>query len=198
MDHDRTNRNQAQHGYQAQYGFPYQVPYGFPYQVPYGLPYQVPYGLPHQAPYTPPNHELARRKKQESKASVDHDPTNRYQAQYEFPYQVPYGLDNELAVRKKQEIKASRNHQSKMGMRVLRQERALAASKCRRFAMEKAPLHSLKIPKAGTAGKSGVDYGQHQKALNYNYHQIDKSGKIQGVRVGSLSIGLSYDGDWNV
>jgi hypothetical protein len=62
--------------------------------------------------------------------------------------------------------------------------------------MEKAPLHLLKNPKAETAGKSGVDYGHHQQALNFDYLQIDASGKIQDVRVGSLSIGLSYDGDW--
>jgi hypothetical protein len=83
-----------------------------------------------------------------------------------------------------------------MRMRLLRKERAQAALECCHFAMENAPLHLLKSPKAETAGKSGADYGQHQQALNYDYNQIDTTGKTRDVKVGSLSIGLSYDGDW--
>jgi hypothetical protein len=110
---------------------------------------------------------------------------------------TPYPLSNhELAIRKKQDCKASRNHQSKMSSRLLRKQRARAALEYCHFAMANAPLHLLKNPKAETAGKSGADYGQHQQALNYNYRQIDTSGKTKDVKVGSLSIGLSYDGDW--
>jgi hypothetical protein len=49
-----------------------------------------------------------------------------------------------------------------MRMGLLRKEEALAALECCHFAMENAPLHLLKNPKAETAGKSGVDYGQYQ------------------------------------
>jgi hypothetical protein len=112
---------------------------------------------------------------------------------------VPHQYHHELARRKKEDLKAKHKNQRKIILqRVLRKEKAHAAFRCCEFAMENAPLHLLKSPKAETAGKSGSDYGQHQQALNYNYHQIDTCGKIQDVRVGSLSIGLSYDGDWKI
>jgi hypothetical protein len=54
----------------------------------------------------------------------------------------------------------------------------------------------MKKPNEVTAGKSCADYGGHELALNFPYQQIDSSGKMNNVKVGSATIGLMYDGDW--
>jgi hypothetical protein len=45
-------------------------------------------------------------------------------------------------------------------------------------------------------GKTLKDYGSHELALNFPYANIGPRGKVVGLRVGSLTIGLAYDGDW--
>jgi hypothetical protein len=83
-----------------------------------------------------------------------------------------------------------------MCMRRLRAKSELKASQSLTSAIKTTPFELLKKPIADTAGKSCADYGAHLLALNFPYGDIDTGGKIQGVRIGSGTIGLSYDGDW--
>jgi hypothetical protein len=79
-------------------------------------------------------------------------------------------------------------------MRRLRAKSELKASQSLTFAIKTTPFIFLKKPIAETAGKPCADYGAHLLALNLPYGDIDTGGKIQGVRTGSGTIGLSYDG----